>query len=123
MSDRVELDWSSAEVTDGTLVVALTRRAPKKWREAFERAAALLSLGNWHTRLTQKASAIRLDPVRLGEEERVRQFLEGALLEANRTIVAEGELFDPEPDEGEADSQPSADVQLTQTFKAFAARR
>lgn len=121
MAEIVELDWSSAEVTDGTLVVALTSKPPKKWREAFTRAAALLSLGKWHTRLSEKASAIRLDPVRLGDEERVRQFLEGALLEANRTIVAEGELFEPEPDEQDAeDSEQSSDAQLTQAFRGFA---
>lgn len=121
MSDRVELDWSSAEVTDGTLVVSLSRKAPKKWREAFERAAALLSHGNWHTRLSQKPSGIKLDPVRLGDEERVRQFLEGALLEANRTVVEAAELFEPEPDEQDAGSEPSEDAQLTQRFRSFAA--
>lgn len=120
MSDRVELDWSSAEVTDGTLVVALSRKAPKKWREGFERAAALLSHGQWHTRLSQKPPAIKLDPVRVGEEERVRQFLEGALLEANRAIVAEGELFEPERGDNEGDdSEPQADAQLTQRFRSF----
>ncbi len=122
MSEKVRLDWSSADVTDGTLVVALDHRPPKKWREAFVRATALLSHGNWTTRLGKRETVVRLDPVALGEEERVLQFLEGALLEANRTILTEGELFE---DDKAADDpeQPevSVDEQLTQRFRAFAA--
>lgn len=121
MSEKVSLDWSSAEVTDGTLIVALSGRPPKKWREAFARAAALLSHGNWSTRLGNRERAVRLDPVELGEEERVRQFLEGALLEANRTILTEEELFEgADPDAATDEPQVSADQELTERFRAFA---
>ena len=121
MNDKVELEWASADVADGTLVVSLSEKPPKKWRDAFERAAALLSHGNWSTRLTRQNGAVRLGPVELGQEERIRQFLEGALLEANRTIVAEDELFhqpdgDHEPDAGDE----SADEELTRRFRRFA---
>jgi hypothetical protein len=120
MAEIVELDWSSADVTDATLDVALNGRPPKKWRDAFVRATALLSHGNWNTRLAQRNAAVRLDPVSLGEEERVRQFLEGALLEANRVIVSEDELFES-TDGGEIDeTEPSEDEELTQRFRAFA---
>ena len=122
MSEKVRVDWSSAEVSDGTLVVALNHRPPKKWREAFTRAAALLSHGNWTTRLSQRGSAVRLDPVELGEEERILQFLEGALLEANRTILTEEELFDDARADAPAEQEASADEELTQRFRAFAGR-
>jgi hypothetical protein len=123
MTEKVELDWSSADVTDGTLDVALRGKTPKKWREAFERATALLSHGHWNTRLNQRKGAVRLDPVSLGEEERVRQFLEGALLEANRVIVSEEELFGDTDDDGEAEeAEVSEDEELTARFRAFAAR-
>lgn len=120
MPEKVELDWSSAEVNDGTLVVALSVKPPKKWRDAFERAAALLSHGNWTTTLNQRNGVVRLDPVGRGEEERIRQFLEGALLEANHTILAEDELF-TESDEV-AESEASPDEELTERFRAFARR-
>jgi hypothetical protein len=121
MPDKLEFDWSSAEVTDGTLVVALSGKTRKKWREAFERATALLSHGSWHARLSQKNRAVKVEPVRPGEEERVRQFLEGAVLEANRTIVAEEELFDDSPSDSEGeDPQPSRDDEMTQRFRSFA---
>ena len=122
MSEKLRLEWSSAEVSDGTLVVALNRRPPKKWREAFARATALLSHGSWTTRLSRRDTAVRLDPVELGDEERVLQFLEGALLEANRTIVPEEELFE---DDEAGDSQQvevSADEELARRFRAFADR-
>jgi hypothetical protein len=121
MADKVKLEWSSADVTDGSLDVALNGRPPKKWRDEFARATALLSHGNWNTRLTQRNSAVRVDPVSLGEEERVRQFLEGALLEANRVIVSEEELFDHTDDGSEMDeAETSEDEELTQRFRAFA---
>jgi hypothetical protein len=64
---------------------------------------------------------LRLDPVSLGEEERVRQFLEGALLEANRVLVSEEELFEDSDESAEADeAETSADEELTQRFRAFA---
>lgn len=123
MSEKLRLDWSSAEVDDGTLVVSVSSRPPKKWREAFERAAALLSHGNWTTRISQRGAAVRLDPVQLGEEERVLHFLEGALLEANRTILSEDELFEEAPSAGAAEEpEVSADEQLTQRFRAYAGR-
>jgi hypothetical protein len=123
MSEKVQLDWGSAQVSDGTLVVELSARPPKKWREAFERATALLSHGNWSTRLNSRNGAVRLDPVQLGEEERVRQFLEGALLEANRTILTEVELFDASAEDGDGeDTETSADDELTQRFRSFAGR-
>jgi hypothetical protein len=123
MPDKVEFEWSSAEVTDGTLVVTLSAKPPKKWRDAFERAAALLSHGDWSVALTQRTAAVTLDPVRRGEEERVRQFLEGALLEANHTILAEDELFeDANGDSQHVEREASADDELTQRFRTFAAR-
>jgi hypothetical protein len=122
MAEKVELDWSSADVTDGALEVALSTRPPKKWREAFERTTTLLSHGNWNTRINQRKATVRLDPVTPGSEERVHQFLEGALLEANHVIVSEDELFEPDG-EGENDaSEPSEDDEMTQRFRAFAAR-
>lgn len=120
MTEKVELDWSSADVTDGTLVVALSVTPPKKWRDAFDRAAGLLSHGNWTTRLNRRTGAVRIDPVELGQEERVRQFLEGALLESNRTILSEDDLFEDANGGSESEPEPSADDELTQRFRAFA---
>jgi hypothetical protein len=121
MAEKVELDWSSADVTDGTLEVALSTRPPKKWREAFERATALLSHGTWNTMINQRKATVRVGTVTPGSEERVHQFLEGAVLEANHAIVSEDELFESD-EEGDSDEpETSEDDEMTQRFRTFAA--
>ncbi len=117
------LDWSTAEVHDGTLAVAFSDKAPREWREAFARATTLLSHGTWEVN-ELKAHSLRIAPVHLGEEERVKHFLDSAMLEANATIMSEDELFDPEPTEEDktdgASGGPSPDEELTARFRAFA---
>jgi hypothetical protein len=124
--EQLKLDWSTAEVSDGKLTVALSGKPPKKWRDAFERTAALLS-GHWHASLNAKKGSVQITSVQPGDEERVRQFAEGVVLEANTTLVSEQELFDtasaadddeqqPEPDAPE----PSRDEWVTDRFREFA---
>lgn len=117
----LRLDWSSAEVSDGKLTVGFSDKTPKEWREAFVRAAALLSHGKWELSQVQ-ARHVRVSPVNAGDEERVKHFLESAVLEANSTLVGEDELFDPEPaDDAEDEAAPetSPDEELTARFRAF----
>jgi len=118
----MQLDWSTAEVSDGRLTVDFSERTPKQWREAFVRAATLLSHDTWELDEV-KPGRVRLSPVRLGEEERVRHFLESAVLEANSTLVGEEELFQPtSPDESEehdGEAEPRPDAELTARFRAF----
>jgi hypothetical protein len=127
--EQLKLDWSTAEVSDGKLTVALSGKPPKKWRDAFERTAALLS-GHWDASLNSKKGSVQIVSVQPGDEERVRQFAEGVVLEANTTLVSEQELFDtasaaddddddeqqPEPDAPE----PSRDERVTDRFREFA---
>jgi hypothetical protein len=124
--EQLNLDWSTAEVSDGKLTVALSGKPPKKWRDAFERTAALLG-GNWDASLNAKKGSVQITSVQPGDEERVRQFAEGVVLEANTTLVSEQELFDtapaadddeqqPEPDAPE----PSRDQRVTDRFREFA---
>jgi hypothetical protein len=117
----MQLDWSSAEVSDSKLTVAFVDRTPKKWREAFVRAATLLSHDTWELNEV-KPGRVRISPVRLGEEERIKHFLESAVLEANATLVGEEELFAPESDDGAEqpeDAEPDPDEELTARFRAF----
>jgi hypothetical protein len=126
--EQLKLDWSTAEVSDGKLTVALSGKPPKKWRDTFERTAALLS-GNSDVSLNSKKGLVQIASVQPGDEERVRQFAEGLVLEANTTLVSEQELFDtapveddeqqPEPDAPE----PSRDELVTDRFREFAQER
>ena len=122
MSGIVELDWSSAEVIDGKLTLEFSQKPPKKWRDAFARTVALLNHGNWNTALSARKGSVEVDPVHVGDEERVRQLLEGAALEANTKLVGEDEVFaDPRPDDEDGDApELSSDSESTARFRAFA---
>jgi hypothetical protein len=132
MTEQLHLDWSSAEVSDGKLTVDLTGKPPKEWRASFSRTAVLLGSGDWETKVDTRRGSIRIAGVAPGDEERIRQLLEGAVLEANSTLVSESELFGrgtPEEDEDESESEAepeaddtgeaSRDEQLTERFRAF----
>ncbi len=117
---KLQVDWSNAEVSDAKLTVGFSEKTPKKWREAFTRAMALLSHDTWEVS-ELKPQSVRVSPVRLGEEERVKFLLESAVLEANATVVGEDELFADDQDEGNGGpAEPSQDDQLTARFRAFA---
>src|ERR1700689_4840523 len=99
MTEQLKLEWSTAEVSDGKLTVGLTAKPPKQWRDTFERTAALLGAGNWEVTLKPKKGLVEIASVLPGDEERVRQFVEGAVLEANTTLVSEDEA-DQSADDG-----------------------
>lgn len=135
MTKSLQLDWASAEVSDGTLTVGLSAKPPKKWRESFTTTAVLLGSGDWETKIDTRRGSVRIAPVRADDEERLRQLLEGAVLEANSTLVGEAELFGREPADEDADDsdddaddaddgdEASRDEQLTERFRAFERER
>jgi hypothetical protein len=122
---HLQLEWSNAEVKNGTLRVPLTDKPAKEWRASFTGVAALLNHGTWQI-VELKHGGVRVGPVAPGEEERVKHFLESAVLDANTTLASEEELFDTsvsdsdERGENNADEPASPDVQLTGRFRAFA---
>ena len=123
--EQLQLDWSTAQVSDGDLTVELSGKPPKEWRSTFQRTAVLLGADRWKVDLDAKQRSVHVASVRAGDEDRVRQFLEGAVLEANATLVSEQELFENEPaeeDEHEPDSdEPERpnDEELTERFREF----
>jgi len=121
--EPLQLDWSTAEVSDATLTVGLSQKPPKKWRETFERTAVLLSSDRWAVTVNSKKGSVQVAAVEAGDEDRVRQFLEGAVLEANTTLVSEDELFDTEAAEDlqdEAEPEQSPDEEQTDRFREYA---
>ena len=73
--EQLNLDWSTADVSDGKLTVALSRKPPKKWRDTFERTAALLS-GNWDVSLNPKKGLVQIASVQPGDEQLTDRFRE-----------------------------------------------
>jgi hypothetical protein len=112
------LDWSSAQVHDAVLEVAVSGERPKGWRKSAERTARLLGSGEWGEVSIRKGT-IRVTAVGAGQEERLRHFLEGVVEQAN----AAHQLTDgAEGDEGqETAEQPlGPDAEMTERFRSFA---
>jgi hypothetical protein len=121
----VRLDWSTAEVEKGRLTVSLDGERDKAWKQRFEHAAALLAHGEWGE-IGIKKDRIRVDLPADGEEDRLRHFLEAAVLEANAGIPdaeEEDHGTDHDEDRGEgsaAGSERDHDAELTARFRSFA---
>jgi hypothetical protein len=124
MPEKLELNWSSAEVNDGKLTVTFSDKPPKKWRDSFDRTMALLGHGNWKMALNPRKASVEIASVRPGDEERVRRLLEGAVLEANVTLIGEDAVFDDGYASDDRDDEPeSPDSEMTTRFRAFAHAR
>jgi hypothetical protein len=123
VSKEVKLDWSSAEVHDGKLTIALDGKPQKDWKRAFERTTRLLSRGKWEE-VTLKKGRVSLRPIAPGEEDRVRHFLESALLQANSAVGAadEGDAERGEDAEGgkEEAREHTEDQEMTDRLRSFA---
>jgi hypothetical protein len=114
-----KIDWSTAEVSDGKLVVAVDGELPKGYGRSFSATAHLLGQGDLaEARL--KKSTIRV-AVSEGEEEKIRHFLESVVQQSN----ADHELTDEEDEEHEEEDAADDDLfrgpdaEMTERFRAF----
>ncbi len=121
--ERTQLDWSTAEVHDGSLTVTLDGKPAKEWIARFERTVHLLNHGSWE-KVELKKGEINLSTITAGEEDRVRHFLESAVLEANGALAHDESDTDPDDagdDDDDAESTPEGpDTEMTERFRAFA---
>ena len=101
-----EIDWSSAEVRDGTLSVALTEKPSKEWRERF--SSVLERLG--HDGAKVQKERLVVSGVAPGTEGDVRHMLESAVMQANADLA---------PDEPDDDEPSGQDREMTEAFRAF----
>lgn len=117
----VKLEWSSAEVRDGTLEVGLRGELPRGWKDSFVRTATLLGGGDWG-KIKLKKDRVLVSRVAEGGENRLHHFLESVVLQANaaheRIEPKGGE--DPKTDEDEPDG---IDAEMTERFRSFAKDR
>jgi hypothetical protein len=110
---RVEIDWSTAEVRDGELTVALSEPPTSRWRKRFRTVLPRLERsGEAWGEVATKKDRIVVGDVDEGAEDEVRHFVESLVLEAN-AIEAEQEQEQPE----------DADARMTAAFRTFAAER
>jgi hypothetical protein len=112
MAGELEIDWSSAEVSDGELTVALSGKATAGWTDAMEHTLARLGRpgGGWGEIAVGKKK-LKVEAVSPGAESDLRHLLESAALQANTSAP-------PEPDADDA-PRSDADEEMTRTFRAF----
>jgi hypothetical protein len=107
MGDEPQLDWSAADVNDGTLSVPITGEFDDDWEQTFARTLALLSSrGTWGA-VSFKEATVAVEEVAEGSEENVRFALDGAVQEANAHHVDQDGASEETP--GEDDDEPAGD--------------
>lgn len=107
----VELDWSTAVVSDGDLTVELRGELTEEWQRSFQTTVKLL--GGPEVELND--DAVKVTHVEGGEEERLRHHLEALVDQANAAQEQD------EAGESEAERESSGpDAELTERFRSFA---
>jgi hypothetical protein len=118
MADEPQLDWSAAQVSDGTLTVEITGEFDKDWEQSFVRTLALLSSSGTWSSVGFKKGKVTVDEVQEGSEDNVRFALDGAVQEANAHHAEDAEEPDEQSaeddDESEADD---TDQRMTDRFR------
>jgi hypothetical protein len=113
---RREIDWASAEVHDGDVVVELTGKSSKAWSDSFEGVLHLLGhgTGGWGE-IDHDKKAIKVHGLQAGAEGDLRHFLEAVVVQVNAEL-AESE---PESSAEPADPQEIEDREMTATLRSF----
>lgn len=114
-----ELNWSAAQVKDGTLTVEVTGDTDKEWKATFERTLALLSAGHGWGAVTFKSGKVKVKDVIEGSEDGLRFALDGAVQEANAHNAAEEDEEDDSDAEADAESDAASetDQRMTDRFR------
>ncbi|HXP37670.1 MAG TPA: hypothetical protein VN817_07875 [Solirubrobacteraceae bacterium] len=120
MSDkRREIDWSSAEVHEGNVVVALTGKSSKAWSDSFDGVLRLLGhgTGEWGE-IAHDKKAITVQRLQPKAERRLRHFLEAVVVQVNAELAEPASESDSQPEP--ADPQEIEDRAMTATLRSFA---
>jgi hypothetical protein len=112
-----EIDWSTAEVQDGTLTVELSDDVPEEWSERIPQVVGRLGVRG-AGEVEVDGRRITVADVQPGAESELRQALEGAVLQA----AADHPPAEPDDEsgDGEPDGRSDADQAMTEAFRAFA---
>jgi hypothetical protein len=118
MSDKHrEIDWSSAEVHEGDVVVALTGKSSKAWSDSFDGVLRLLGhgTGGWGE-IAHDKKTIKVQGLQPKAERDLRHFLEAVVVQVNAELAepaSESEQTEP------ADPQEIEDREMTATLRSF----
>ena len=113
---QAQLDWSTANVSEGRLAVAFDERPDSEWVDRLRAVVERIERPGsaWGT-IKVKRRRVKVADVKPGAEDELRVFLEGAVLQTNA---------DFRPDEaeqpGEGGERSEADETMTARFRSFA---
>jgi hypothetical protein len=118
MSDkRRDIDWSGAQVSDGSVTLPLTGDAPKGWSERFDAVVALLAQkgsARWgEVKVTKKA--VKIGELQPGAEDDLRHFLQSVVVQVNSELSGDA---DPQAAQ-EPDPQAARDAESAQRLRSF----
>jgi hypothetical protein len=118
MADQPHLDWSAAQVSEGTLSVKVTGEFDDEWEQTLVRTLALLSsAGTWGT-VAFKKGKVKVDDVQEGSEDNVRFALDGAVQEANAHHADDdAHESDETSDDGDESEGDDTDQRMTDRFR------
>ena len=118
MAEEPQLDWSAAQVSDGTLSVEVNGEFDDEWEQTFARTLALLSSsGTWGS-VGFKKGKVTVEGVEEGSEENVRFALDGAVQEANAHHAEDADESDEDAGEDDDDSEgDDTDRRMTDRFR------
>jgi hypothetical protein len=118
MTNQPHLDWSAAQVSEGTLSVKVTGEFDDEWEQTLVRTLALLSsAGTWGT-VGFKKGKVKVDDVQEGSEDNVRFALDGAVQEANANHADdEADESDESSDDGDEPEGDDTDQRMTDRFR------
>jgi hypothetical protein len=117
MSDkRREIDWASAEVHEGHVVVGLTGKPSQAWSDSFDGVLRLLGHGTgaWGE-IDHDKKAIKVQGLQPKAERELRHFLEAVVVQVNAEL-AESE---PAPHAKPSDPRELEDEEMTATLRSF----
>ena len=115
---RREIDWTSAEVHEGNVVIALTGKSSKAWSDSFDGVLRLLGhgTGGWGE-IAHDKEAITVQRLQPKAEGDLRHFLEAVVVQVNSEVAepASESQSQTEP----ADAQELEDREMTATLRSF----
>jgi hypothetical protein len=120
---RREIDWSGAQVSEGSATLPLTADAPKDWTERFAGVAALLApkgSARWGDVQVGK-KAVKVAELQPGAEDDLRHFLESVVAQVNSELSGETDVRAAQAEQDESDPQAARDVESADRLRSFSA--
>ncbi len=115
-----EIDWATAEVSDGELKVDLTGDSSKAWTTRLEAVLDRLTQpGSLWGRVGCGERQVKVSDVSEGHESEVRHFLDAAVQQTNADFAADaGSGGSGGSASGGSDGGSDADRSMTEAFRA-----